>query len=78
MRNIIIMLSLLLGVIALSACSEEKRVNEASDMAPVSDVRHIQNLEEAVRYSDLVVIGTVAKVHPATNRNISADKSDPF
>lgn len=61
MRTIMIMLSLLLGVITLSACSEEKKVNEASNIPAVTDIRSIQNLEEAVSYSDLIVIGAVDK-----------------
>ncbi|WP_422658251.1 hypothetical protein ACK8P5_21360 [Paenibacillus sp. EC2-1] len=77
-RNFFMILSVFLGIITLSACSEQENVNEASDISSISDVRRIQNLEEAVSYSDLVVIGTVDKVHPATKRNMNADKSDPF
>lgn len=80
MRKIFMILSVFLGIITLSACSEQENVHEASDISSVSDVRRIQNLEEAVSYSDLVVIGTVDKVHPATKRNMNmnADKSDPI
>lgn len=78
MRTIMIMLSLLLGVITLSACSEDKKVDGASDIihqAPDRGFR-VESFEELVALSDLVVIGTVDHVHPASKRNINLDKSE--
>ncbi|UNK16341.1 hypothetical protein MNQ98_17650 [Paenibacillus sp. N3/727] len=51
-------------------------MNEASDIVSVPDIGHIENFEELVASSDLVVIGTVDKVHPASKRNINLDKSE--
>ncbi|WP_131724783.1 hypothetical protein [Paenibacillus solani] len=52
---------------------------EASDIISTPDSGYrVENFEKLIAGSDLVVIGTVDKVHPATNRNISSDKSDPF
>ncbi|MEX3619740.1 hypothetical protein [Paenibacillus glucanolyticus] len=78
MKKQTMMLSFLLGVVLLSACSEEKKVNEASDIihqAPDSGFR-VEKFEELVASSDLVVIGTVDNVHPASKRNINLDKSE--
>lgn len=71
------MLSLLLGVIALSACSEEEKVDEASEIISTPDSGYrVENFEKLIAGSDLIVIGTVDKVHPASLRNLNADKSE--
>ncbi|WP_422660034.1 hypothetical protein ACK8P5_05820 [Paenibacillus sp. EC2-1] len=77
MKLIILTLSLLLGIIGLSACSEDKKMNEASNIVSAPDRGFlIESFEELVRHSNLVVIGTVEKVHPASLRNMNADKSE--
>lgn len=73
------MLSLLLGAIVLSACSEEKKLIEASDIISTPDSGYrVENFEKLIAGSDLIVIGTVDKVHPASLRNLNADKSNPI
>jgi len=73
------MLTLLLGVIALSACSGEEKVNDTSDIISTPDSGYrVENFEKLIAGSDLIVIGTVDKVHPASLRDLSADKSNPI
>lgn len=77
MKIIRLTLSLLIGVIGLSACSEDKKMNEASNIVSAPDRGFlIESFEELVNYSNLVVVGTVDKVHPASIRNMNMDKSE--
>lgn len=76
MRILNVMIVFLTAIFVLTACSEDKKRNEASDIVSAPDFgRLIENFEELVASSDLVVIGTVDKVHPASIRNLNLDKS---